>query len=34
VKAAADHFAVAQDHITDWRADIRKLEAKVRGQSA
>ena len=27
VKAAADHFAVSQDRVCDWRLYRRKLEA-------
>ena len=27
VKAAADHFAVAQNRVYDWRSDRHKLEA-------
>ena len=29
VKAAADHFAVAQNRVYDWRLDRRKLEAAI-----
>ena len=27
VKAAANHFAVSQNRVYDWRLDRRKLEA-------
>jgi hypothetical protein len=27
VKAAADHFAVSQDRVCDWRSDRRRGEA-------
>jgi hypothetical protein len=27
VKAAADHFAVSQDRVCDWRSDRRRREA-------
>jgi hypothetical protein len=27
VKAAADHFAVSQDRVYDWRSDRRRREA-------
>jgi hypothetical protein len=27
VKAAADHFAVSQDRVCDWRSDRRHREA-------
>jgi hypothetical protein len=27
IKAAADHFAVAQDRVCDWRSDRRQREA-------
>jgi hypothetical protein len=28
VKAAADHFAVSQDRVCDWRSDRRRGEPK------
>jgi transposase-like protein len=31
VKEAADYFAVGQDRILEWRGNVRKLEATVRG---
>jgi len=29
VKAAADHFAVSQDRVCDWRSDRRRGEAQT-----
>ena len=29
VKAAADHFAVSQDRVCDWRSDRRRQEAET-----